>query len=523
MTNEVSASQSGRRIVAIYLPRLPTDRIERARRRTQCKAGAPLVVAAKIENALRLTAVSAAAAKLGLAPGKALADARAMIPDLDVVEADDIADAHLLAAIAYWCDRFTPFVALDPPNGLFLDVTGATHLFGGERELMDAVRNGITRQGFAVSVALAGTSVATRAIARYEPNTIVPPSGEHDAVANLPITALPADYAILHGLKRAGLKTIGQVAARGRAELTARFGSGFTAMLDCALGKHEAPISPRRPLPDYIAEHRFAEPVATEDIIAGTIGALAEALCNVLEQRGEGAREIEAAFFRADGAVTRIAIQTGRPVRDAVIIARLFRQRLDALADPLDPGFGFDLIRMEACLAERAAPEAIAFDANATAEKETAILIDQLAARFGAHRIVRFIAQDTHIPEAAAVTLPAQYEQPKKVAWDIRPEGEPPRRPLRLFARPEVIDPGLVEVPDNPPRQFQWRRVMHKVVRAEGPERIAMEWWRHQAPMPTRDYFRVEDSAGQRFWIYRDGLFNRETAYPNWFMHGVFA
>ncbi len=484
----------------------------------------PLVIAAKIENALRLTAVNVSAAKLGLVPGKALADARAMLPNLDVVEADETADAHLLAAIADWCDRFTPFVALDPPNGLFLDVTGATHLFGSERELMDAIRNGIARQGFAVTVALAGTSIAARALARYAPNTIVPVGGEREAVAGLPVAALPADYAILHGLKRAGLKTIGQVAARGRAELTSRFGAAFTAMLDCALGKHESPISPRRQMPDYIVEHRFAEPVTTEDIIAETVRALAEALCAVLEQRGEGARDIETAFFRADGAVTRIAIQTGRPVRDAVIIARLFRQRLDALADPLDPGFGFDLIRMEANLAERAVPEAIAFDAkaNANAEKETAILIDQLAARFGAQRIVRFIAQDTHIPEAAAVTLPAQFEQPKKVAWDVRPEGEPPRRPLRLFARPEAIE-AMAVVPDGPPLQFRWRRVSHAVVRAEGPERIAMEWWRHQTPMPTRDYFRVEDSEGQRFWIYRDGLYGRETAYPNWFMHGVFA
>lgn len=445
-----------------------------------------------------------------------------MIPDLDVVEADDAADAKLLAAIADWCDRFTPFVALDLPNGLLLDITGATHLFGGERQLVEAIKTGIARQGFAISVALAGTSAAARALARYAPNTIVAPGAEREAVANLPIAALGADHAILHGLKRAGLKIIGQVAARGRAELTARFGAAFSALLDCTLGKAESPISPRRPLPDYIAEQRFAEPVATEDIIAETVRALAEALSSVLEQRGEGAREIECAFFRADGEVTRIAIETGRPVRDAAIIARLFRQRLDALADPLDPGFGFDLIRMEACLTERKTAEASAFDVNANAEKEVEVLIDQLAARFGRQRIVRFIMQDTHIPEAASVTLPAQFEIPPQSAWDVHPDGEPPRRPLRMFARPEAIE-AIAEIPDGPPLRFRWRRMLHQVVRAEGPERIAMEWWRHQTRMPTRDYFRVEDSEGHRFWIYRDGLFNRETAHPNWFMHGMFA
>jgi protein ImuB len=463
-----------------------------------------------------------AAAKLGLAQGKALADARAMIPYLDVVEADDAADTKLLAAIADWCDRFTPFVAIDPPNGLFLDITGASHLFGGERALMDAARTGIVRQGFAVALAIAGTSVAARACARYSDGVVVAAGGEPQAVAKLPVVALGADPLILHGLKRAGLKTIGQVAARGRAELTSRFGAAFTGRLDCCLGKNEAPISPRRPLPDYMAEHRFADPVATEDIISETLRSLAAALTGVLEQRGEGARILEAAFFRADGAVTRIAVETGRPVRDPAIIARLFGEKLDALADPLDPGFGFDLIRLEATLAERATHEAITFGDHANVEKDIAVLIDQFAARFGPRRIVRFFAQDTHIPEAASVTLPAQFHMPKEAAWDARSPGEPPRRPLRLLSRPEAIDV-TAEIPDAPPRQFRWRRAQHLVTHAEGPERIAMEWWRHNAPMPTRDYFRVEDTDGRRFWLYRDGLYNRETTHPQWFMHGVFA
>jgi protein ImuB len=405
---------------------------------------------------------------------------------------------------------------------LFLDISGASHLFGGERELMDAARTGIAWQGFAVALALAGTPVAARALARYADGVIVMPGEERNAVAKLPVAALGTDHAILHGLKRAGLKTIGQVAARGRAELTSRFGAAFTARLDCALGKSEAPISPRRPLPDYMAEHRFAEPVATEDIISETLRSLAAALAGVLEQRGQGARVIEAAFFRADGAVTRIAVETGRPVRDPNIIARLFNEKLDALADPLDPGFGFDLIRLEACLSERAGEEAIAFGDHANVEKDIAILTDQFAARFGPRRIVRFFAQDTHIPEAASVTLPAQFHMPKEAAWDARIPGEPPRRPLRLLSRPEAIEV-TAEIPDAPPRQFRWRRAHHTVTHAEGPERIAMEWWRYNAPMPTRDYFRVEDTLGRRFWLYRDGLYNRETAHPQWFMHGVFA
>jgi protein ImuB len=516
---------SPRRILALWLRRLPTDRIERKRKASgeAPERIAPLVVVAKEENALRLSAVDARAARLGLAPGMPLANARAMIPKLDVVEADAWADAALLASIADWCDRFTPFVALDEPHGLFLDITGAAHLFGGERAMLETVRDAIARQGFGVQAALAGTSLAARALARYAPNTIVAPGKEADAVANLPVAALSADPKATHSLRRAGLKTVGQVAARGRAELTARFGAEFVAGLDRVLGKSEAPISPRRHLPDYMAEHRFAEPVVTEEVIAATLHALAAALAQVLEERGEGARMLEAAFFRADGQMRRLAVRTGGPTRDPRVIEKLFREKLDALSDPLDPGFGFDLIRLEAVQAEADAHKAASFDTDENAEREIAFLVDRLAARFGSDRILRFHPQDTHIPEAETVAVPAQQVLPPKPRWRApRAMDEAPRRPLRMFAKPEPIET-MAEVPDGPPRQFRWRRVLHRIARAEGPERIAMEWLRTQESQPTRDYFRVEDDEGRRFWLYRDGLYHRETETPRWYVHGLFA
>jgi protein ImuB len=226
-------------------------------------------------------------------------------------------------------------------------------------------------------------------------------------------------------------------------------------------------------------------------------------------------------FFRADGQVSSIAIETGAPTRDAAVIERLFRERLAALADPLDPGFGFDLIRLEALRAERDLAETSRFEADDKAAKDIAFLIDRLSARFGAHRVLSFMAQDTHIPEAAAVTIPAQHTQPSRHGWTIiRGKDEAPRRPLRLFAMPEPIEV-MAAVPEGPPLRFRWRRALHTVATAEGPERIAMEWWR--APKPTRDYFRIEDEAGLRFWLYRDGLYARETMQPRWFVHGLFA
>lgn len=474
----------------------------------------------KQENALRLTAVDRKATSLGLAAGMPLANARAMLPALKVVQANESADQKLLERIAEWCDRFTPFVALDAPRGLLLDVTGAAHLFGGEKNLLDQIRASLAKQGFAVRGAISGTIVSARALARYRDGLIVAPGEEAQATAPLPIEALRLDPVTTHAFRRAGLKTIGQAASRKRSELTARFGAGVVFTLDSALGYAEKPISPRIPVPDYMAEHRFAEPIVTEDAILQSLHALAETLAKMLIERGEGARALLASFFRADGAVRRIGIETGAPLRDPKIIERLFREKLDALIDPLDPGFGFDLIRLSATRAERMEARAIHFDADENAKREISYLIDRLAARFDPQRILAFQPTDTHIPEAQWTMVPAQFV--KDMHWPVRAEKEAPRRPLRMFAKPEPVDV-IAAIPEGPPLQFRWRRALHAVVRAEGPERIAMEWWRHQEAMPTRDYFRVEDASGKRFWLYRDGIYERETSSPRWFMQGVFA
>jgi protein ImuB len=231
---------------------------------------------------------------------------------------------------------------------------------------------------------------------------------------------------------------------------------------------------------------------------------------------------LEAAFFRADGKVERIAVKTGEPLRDPKVMLRLLRQRLDALADPLDPGFGFDLIRLEALLAEETRPATISFDSNENARRQTGFLVDRLAARFGDARVQRFVPQDTHIPEAESAAVPAQDGDFDRQPWSVkRLPGDPPRRPLRLLEKPEEISVPLSEVPDGPPVRFLWRQAQFQVSRAEGPERIAMEWWRKEGPM--RDYFRVETRDGQRFWLYRDGLYQKNGFAPRWYLQGLFA
>jgi protein ImuB len=472
---------------------------------------------------MRLTAVDRKATALGLCAGMTLADARAMLPELKVMAANEPADRKLLERMAEWCDRYTPFVALDPPHALLLDVTGVAHLFGGEKCLLDRIRGDLSRQGFAVRGALAGTAAAARAMVRYKNGAVVAPGDEAKSVAPLPIEALRLDALTIQAFRRAGLKTVAQAARRNRSELTARFGAEMVFALDSALGHGEKPISPRIPVADTIAEHRFADPIVTEEAVLKSLRDLARVLAVTLMERGQGARHMDAAFFRADGAVRRIAVEMGEPTRDPSVIERLFRERLDALADPLDPGFGYDLIRLGASRVECAEAQATDFDSRAGEEKEIRFLVDRLAARFGTHRVLSFHANDTHIPEAAAALLPAQYTKGSNHAWQrIREPKEAPRRPLRMFAKPEPVEV-VADVPEGPPRKFRWRRTLHDVVRAEGPERVAMEWWRHQGAKPTRDYFRVEDEHGLRFWLYRDGLYNRETSEPRWYIHGVFA
>ena len=312
-------SVNRRRILGLWLPRLPIDRIKRelwlsgaASAKTQTSD--PSAVIIKQNNALQIYALDDAAARLGLEVGLPLANARAICPQLKVFDADEAADAQALNAIACWCDRFTPLVALNSPHGLYLDITGCVHLFGGEAAMMRRLCDVLTAQGFAVSAAIAGTAVCARALTRHVHGRIVADGEEADAVSSLPVSALGADEAVVTGLRRAGLKTIGDVASRTRHEITARFGAGFTSLLEQALGQSDTPISPRKPLPDYIVEKRFAEPVTTEIVVSATLSGLAGMLVAAMAQQGKGARRLEACFFRTDGAVRTITVDTGQPV-----------------------------------------------------------------------------------------------------------------------------------------------------------------------------------------------------------------
>ena len=524
----MSASCS-QRLLSLWLRRFSTDRIARSRDRSR-EVSAPLVVYGKRGNAELIVAVDEAAERLGLHTGLALAQARAMHPGLNAIEENAEADAALLEKIADGCLRYTPLVAVDAPDGLLLDIGGCAHLYGGEERLVADLGKRIARAGFAYTIAIAGTIGAAWAAAHYGEPASYACGEQRTLLSPLPIAALRLPADTVAALARVGLKRIGDIIDLPRSPLTARFGASLLCQLDRALGAEHEPLNPRLPVAPYVAEQRFAEPIAREQDVLAIVARLAARLQFALERRGDGARRIELTLFRSDGAVRRLAAGTSRPLRDPAQIRALFVERLAALADEFDPGFGFDMARLSVMVAEPSPPEQIGIGGGedaAEVDRQVDQLADRLSARLGSRRVRRLIAQDSHIPELAAATLPAQMTGTDD-GWQAyrhySTAAELAPRPLRLLARPEPIE-ALAEVPDGPPLRFRWRRALHEVIAAEGPERIEGAWWSEQGG-PARDYFRVEDKSGLRFWLFRAGLYRdlaQGAAAPTWFLHGTFA
>lgn len=494
----------------------------------------PLVIVERAKGALVIAAPDPAAIDLGFMPGLSLAEARARLSDLVVADHDPAADDQLVEWIADWCDRYTPLVARHGERGLMLDITGVAHLFQGEAALLDDLLTRLAGFGLTAYGAIAGAPATARALARSPSRIVVPPGREAEAVRPLPITAMGLDPARLQALARAGLKTIADLIDRPRSPLAARFGADCVERLERLAGISEHPISPRRPVPVALAERIFFQPIAHDDDIAATLARLAADVASLLEARGEGGRSFEASFYRVDGQVRRITVATARPNRAPKAIARLFHEKLDALSDPLDAGFGFDLIRLGAFRSEPFLAAQASLDGHALDDEAVADLVDRLGARFGPERVLGFVPEDTHVPERRMKLVPvfamddavkeggtAKGDDTARWGEGFEP-GEPPLRPLSLFDPPEPIE-ALGEVPDGPPLSFRWRRVLHQITRAEGPERIAPEWWRATDDALDRDYYRVEDRKGCRFWLYREGLYAADRPQPRWFLHGLFA
>jgi protein ImuB len=490
-----------KRIMSVWLRRWPIDRLQPRR---------PAALAATVGAQRLISAVDAAAARDGLAPGMTLADARALSPGLAVAEADFAGDAAALGRLAAWCGRYSPWTAPCPPDGIWLDVTGCAHLHGGEDGLMAEVVERLAKLGIAAHAAIADTAGAAWAVARSggARTEAVGAGGIKARLAALPVAALRLAPETAETLARLGLRRIGDLYPLPRPSLVLRFGQALAARLDQALGALPEPLSPLPPPPLRWARRRFAEPIATAEDIRAATAALLDPLCRSLAAEGHGARRLELTLYRVDGTPAAARIGTARPSREPRHLLRLLEERLG----DIDPGLGIEDMVLAATLAETQGPAQLSFERAAESNDDLAALVDRLAARLGDKAVSRPLLAESHWPERAVRFVP-----PLDRAVGAKPRQAP--RPVRFLRQPEPVE-AVAPVPDDPPLMFRWRRIMHRVRRADGPERIAGEWWRGSGEL--RDYYRVEDQDGRRFWLYRAGLYCADAP-ARWYLHGVFA
>jgi len=495
-----------RRVISVWLPHWPTDRLRRSQ--PFVSPDQPTVTARHDGRRRVVAAADAAAQALGLRPGMVMAHAIAIAPGLTVLEAEPEADTAALHRLALWCHRYTPLAAPDPPDGLWLDITGAAHLFGGEAALADSLVARLGRSGFASRAAVADTPGATHAAARYAPGVL--PAGGHMGICGLmPVAALRLPPDLVAVLRRLGFDRVADLDHLPRTSLVRRFGPVLMLRLDQLAGRVHEPIVPLMPV-DAL-QHRvvFMEPLLTADALSTAIVHLVTPLCGQMERTGQGARRLDLLFERVDGTIQAVSIGTARPSRDIWHLARL----LDEHLEKIDPGLGIEAMRLVVPLAE---PLHWRQDSGALSilAADVSTLVDRLSNRLGAERVYRAEPAESDVPERSVRRIPP-LTPPGGATW-------PGTAPLRLLNPPCPVE-AISMLPDQPPVAFTWRR-RHRIRRADGPERIYGEWWRRDAEVSAvRDYFRVEDEDGNRFWLFRQGNgVDPATGGLRWFLHGVF-
>ena len=529
-----------RRILSVHFPMLSIDRFQRleaARRRYRpnpdgaAAADRPLVLVEHGAKGTRITAANHAAFRMGAAVGQPLTDARAACPTLRVEQADRQADADLLDLLARWAMRYSPVVAVDGTDGLMLDTSGCDHLFGCEGGLVADCLKRLRAAGFSVSAGLAGTPGLASALARYGSGSEIVAADAPARMAGLPVEALRLSQERLLLLRRLGLKTVGALAAIPRAALERRFRSREAAQsvqlrLDQMTGAVREPLIPLYPPEPCRAFLAMSEPVIDVSGVQFALDELLVRLSHRLEKTGEGARSFRLTAFRADGGSSFLDVRLSRPGRAIRPIARLFAERLEAI----DCGFGIDGFLLAAGDVERipAEQQAMVEDRGGAGADDPRIfcdaiapLVDTLANRLGPAAVHQWAPEETHVPERTVRRVAVGGA----LAWaEWEEKAGKMQRPFRLFDRPEPVEV-TAEVPDGPPMQFTWRRVRRIVTRVRGPERIAPEWWRADSRgLAVRDYFAVEDREGRQYWLYREGGYTGEgTAFPRWYVHGLFT
>ena len=498
-----------KRVLSIWLPHLAIERWaknsdfppdacpERSRR-------APVVLTVEGTHGPIIHAATKAAAARGARVGARLTDARALDPALVAVPADPEGDSALLQRLAKWSQRWSPLVEVDGSDRLRLDVTGVAHLFGGEPALAEDVRQRFASAGLTARVAIAPTAAAAWAFSRFG----------GDELSLLHVSALRLEPDTVRTLGRLGLKTIGAVAALPRLALARRFRGADDVVdaLDRAFGRKPEPLTALADEPPPRASLRLEEPATYPEAAPQALGRLIPKLVAELEERRLGARKLSLHGFRVDGSVATISVATAIPSRDPKHLHRLLADKAAAL----DPGFGFDAFALVVDWTESLGAAQESLVEEPSGERDLARLVDRLTVKLGARAVRKPQPFESHLPERANGWHPA-LDQSDAITLPVTP------RPQRLLDRPEAIAV-IYATPEGMPRRFVWRRAVHDISRVEGPERIAPEWWRERSTARLRDYYRVEDQAGRRYWIYREGLIgDGRGGAPEWYLHGLFG
>ena len=515
-------------------------------------ADKPFALVTSGAHGLLISAVNPCAASAGVAVGARLTDARAALPSLICRAAEPREDDIALLRLARWAGRYGPNRNTDGSDGLWIDITGVAHLYGGEENLLEDLVQRLTSFGVPSHAALADTFGAAHALARFgigDAGTwaLAAAGTERAVLASFPVESMRLDAKAVLLLKRLGLRCAGQLYDLPRESLARRFRSRDVAgevltRLDQMLGLKQEPRVPLAEPPVLTVRRTFAEPLLSGQAIETIAMALCEDLSALLKEKGRGARSVRLSLYRADGTVAEIAISLRTPSRDGAHLMLLLKEKFDSI----DAGFGIDLMVLDVLRAGRVRDVQDGFsDDDAAADYDPGPLIDRLSNRLGAETITILEPRASHIPERSEVRVPALVSLPLPVSalngeremtyeppWPYGPYGKGPRRPPFVFARPEPISV-VAEIPDGPPARFIWRRVERRVQRAEGPERIAPEWWRaiglgqNQKRPRSRDYYEIEDETGARYWVFRHGLYggaeDESDDPPRWFLHGLFA
>lgn len=498
-----------KRFASIWFPYLTTDR--HAIRNPMLRT-VPFALAIPVHGRKVITEANALAEAHGITRGMVVADARACLPGLEVIDDRPGLPEKLLKVLGLWCIRYTPVVAVDPPDGLILDISGCAHLWGGEAPYLKESLTKLRKRGFHAHMAIAGTMGVAWALARFGKETaIVPHGGESDALLPLPPAALRLEPGIVERLHKLGLRTIGSFMHMPPSVLRRRFGEGLPLRLRRVLGREDEPFVPLRPIPPYEERLPCLEPIRTAGGIETAIQRLLESLCRRLSGEGRGLRIATLKCHRVDGKSVQVGITTSRATASVPHLMKLF-----ALKVPhIEPALGIELFVLDAAKVEDADPVQEALWGGVPGLEDTALseLIDRLKGRAGTRAVYRFLPDEHHWPERSFKEAATIAEKPSTFWKSDRP------RPTRLLAKPEFIEV-MAPIPDYPPLNFRYRGEAHVIRKADGPERIEREWW--MDPGEHRDYYYVEDDRGRRYWLYRSGHYGDDSA-RQWFLHGFFA